>query len=252
MLKSEIQNILSTYNSFSLAELDAADLLERKDFKYVFLASSFDKVLERIKPFYKVLSVNNLVYTDYETHYYDTKDFRFFLQHHNGQANRYKIRLRNYIQSSLFFYEEKFKNNKNWTSKYRQKISSLDVPISSYTAHTGLPDLERKVNVFYTRITMLSNDHSEKLTFDLNLRFTNMEGHEAIFDDICIAEVKSKSHHPFVFRQEIKKMGYNTMGLSKYCFGIINLYKNIKSNNFKALQIFINKLRKNELGLVTK
>jgi VTC domain len=247
VLKESIHNIISTYRTFSLTDLDAANLLERKDFKYVIHLNDFNEALEKIKSEYKVLSVNNLVYTDYETHYYDTKEFRFYFQHHNGQANRYKIRLRTYIQSKISFYEEKFKNNKNWTSKYRQKIAGLDADIKNYTAHTELPDLEKKLLVYYTRITMLSNDNTEKLTFDLNLRYENTDGEQVCYDDFCIAEVKSKSHHPFVFRKVIKAMGYSTMGLSKYCFGIINLYKHLKSNNFKNLNIYINKLRKNEL-----
>jgi hypothetical protein len=235
-------NKLGSFPSFDLTTLDAADLLERKDFKYVFKAVDLVEILNRVEPFYKVLKVNDLLYTDYITHYYDTKDFKFYIQHHNGEANRYKIRLRSYVQSKLFFYEEKFKNNKNWTSKVRRKIADLDSPIDNFTAHLQHNSLEKKIHIHYTRITLLSRDNAEKITLDLNLNFENQSS-RSDYSDICIAEVKSKTHHPYIFRQTLKEMGYSTTGLSKYCFGIINLYKEIKSNNFKPLIRHINKLR---------
>jgi hypothetical protein len=239
-----IERILSqlqTYETFGLKELDAADLLERKDFKYIFHIKDLSLILDIVKPYYKVLSVNGDLTTDYETKYFDTKDFKFYTQHHNGQTNRYKIRLRKYVQSALFFYEEKFKNNKNWTQKNRIKVTSDNIDVNEYAKAIHNERLEYKLNVNYTRITMISKQFGEKITFDLNLKYFN-DNQEKSFSEICIAEVKSKTHHPHIFRKEIKKLGYSDMGLSKYCFGIANLYKQLKSNNFKPSFIYINKI----------
>jgi VTC domain len=240
-VQASISNLLQSFNSFSLAELEAANLLERKDFKYTFAIKHLPAILQQLQPHYSILKINDYLYTDYITDYYDTDDFQFYMQHHNGKSNRYKVRLREYVQSKVCYYEVKYKNNKNWTSKQRQKISSLDVPIDQYTkAITEMP-LCKKLKVQYCRITLLSNNNSEKLTFDINLSYSK-EGSAVDYNQLCIAEVKSKTHHPYVFRQLIKELGYRTQGLSKYCFGIASLYHELKNNNFKKSFLYLRKI----------
>jgi hypothetical protein len=232
---------LKSFESFNLQQLEAANLLERKDFKYVFKAKDFIEILQLLKPHYNVLKIGDYYYTDYVTDYFDTKEFKFYLQHHNGELNRYKVRLRNYVQSALCYFEVKFKNNKNWTNKERQKIPNMSIDVNQFTSQIGTDPLEFKIKVMYRRVTLLSKNGEEKLTFDLNLNFSN-QSVQKDFSDLCIAEVKSKTHHPYIFRQEIKKMGYRTMGLSKYCFGITQLYGQLKYNNFKQTIINVKKL----------
>jgi hypothetical protein len=231
-LQKSTINILESYNTFTLQELEGADLLERKDFKYVFNVKHLDSVLQHIAPHYKVLSINNFFYTDYHTNYYDTKNLKFYLQHHNGEANRFKIRTRKYVQSNLCFFEVKFKNNKNWTSKERYRISTLEENIDAYINAITPEKLDKSLEVTYSRITLISKDHSEKITLDCDLSYRNNDK-ICQLPQICIAEVKSKTIHPHFFRQYIKSLGYRSMGLSKYCFGIAKCYPNIKINNFK-------------------
>jgi hypothetical protein len=240
-LNQQTLDILSQFDTFSLQELEAANLLERKDFKYIFRAQDLPGILSAMKPYYSVMKIKEFLYTDYVTDYYDTNDFQFYLQHHNGHLNRYKVRLRTYVQSALHYYEVKFKNNKNWTSKHREKIASPTVNINDYTKDISDKQLEQKIRVQYSRITLLSKNGSEKLTLDLNLNFSK-EGYNKDYSHVCIAEVKSKTHHPYIFRQEIKRLGYRSMGLSKYCFGITQLYPNLKANNFKKAIINVKKL----------
>jgi hypothetical protein len=236
-----IKDMLNSFSTFSLQELEAADLLERKDFKYVLKAEHLAKVLADMRPYYKVMKVGDYSYTDYLTDYFDTTDFKFYMQHHNGQLNRYKVRVRTYVQSALHFYEVKFKNNKNWTSKHREKLHSPVIDINDFTKSITTDKLEKKMRVHYSRITMLSMNGSEKITLDLNLKF---EQQDRVCDmsHLCIAEVKSKTHHPYIFRQELKKLGYRSTGLSKYCLGITQLYRHLKANSFKKTILNLQKL----------
>jgi VTC domain len=240
-MTADILSTLNNFDTFSLKELEAANLLERKDFKYIFKASQLGDILNFLAPHYKLLSINHNLYTDYKTDYYDTPNFKFYTQHHNGILNRYKVRMREYVQSSISFFEIKFKNNKNWTSKQRQKINNLQEDVNQYVSNITTENLELKLKVFYSRITLLSRNGDEKLTFDLNLNFSNDHLNKD-FSAICIAEVKSKTHHPYLFRQEVKRLGYREMGLSKYCFGITQLYQHLKNNNFKPAIKNINKI----------
>jgi len=245
-LDNTILQTINNFETFSLAELEAANLLERQDFKYTFHVKHLPFILEKIKPYYSVLSINDNLFTDYKTDYYDTNEFQFYMQHHNGETNRYKVRLREYVQSAISFYEVKFKNNKNWTSKHREKIKNLNIDVNNYTKNITDEHLELKLKVYYSRITLLSKDHSEKLTFDIGLEFSNLS-HQKCFHDLCIAEVKSKSHHPYIFRQIIKQLGYREQGLSKYCFGISNMYSHLKRNNFKKSFLYIRKITGQQL-----
>ncbi len=241
MVRENILQLLQKFRTFNLKELEAANLLERKDFKYLFPAKELPFILKEILPHYSILSINDCLYTDYLTHYFDTENFLFYTQHHNGLANRYKVRLRQYVQSAIFFYEVKFKNNKNWTSKEREKISSLDIDIANYASGITTEKLEKKLEVTYSRITLLSNDKTEKVTLDLNLGYAN-DTKSVAYPELCIAEVKSKTHHAFIFRQLLKNLGYRTQGLSKYCFGISNLYNHLKNNNFKKSFLYLRHL----------
>jgi hypothetical protein len=233
-------DILQRLKPFSLQELESADLLERRDFKYVFNIKYLDKILTHIAPHYKVLVVKDNYYTDYHTNYYDTKNLKYYLQHHNGEANRFKLRTRRYAQSNICFFEVKFKNNKNWTSKDRYRINSLDDNLDSYFKAITNEELIKSLEVKYSRITLISNDNSEKITLDLNLTYTSAES-TSIHNQICIAEIKSKTAHPYIFRLYLKTLGFRNMGLSKYCFGIASNYLHIKKNNFKNT---INKIYK--------
>lgn len=231
-MKADTLNILSELSTFSLKELESADLLERKDFKYVINAKHLNDILKNISTYYKVLKIKDFLYTDYHTNYYDTNNLKFYLQHHNGEANRYKIRTRNYVQSNLAFFEVKYKNNKDWTSKTRFRIDSLDANINDYIKAVTNETLYKSLEVKYSRITLLSNDGMEKVTIDVNLEFNSM--HKQVSrQDLCIIEVKSKTHHPYMLRKYLKQLGYRGMGLSKYCYGITQNYSTIKINNFK-------------------
>ena len=66
----------------------------------------------------KALSDGKLIH-DYKSLYYDTEDWKFYLDHHNGRVNRNKIRFREYVGSKLTFLEIKLKNNKGKTIKKR-------------------------------------------------------------------------------------------------------------------------------------
>ena len=104
------QNLLNHFETVSLDDLDRVRLLDRKDTKFVFNQIDLPHILEKLKPFYRILEINNdRVYT-YDTTYFDTDDFQFYVQHHNGSRNRFKVRFRRYSSNKKLFFEinEKF------------------------------------------------------------------------------------------------------------------------------------------------
>ena len=118
------QNLLNDLQAISLDELDKVKLLDRKDTKFVFNQNQLPSILEKIKPYYKVLEINNSPIFNYENTYFDTYDFLFYNQHHNEHRQRFKVRFRKYSSSKSFF-EIKIKNNKNRTVKKRMLVNEM-------------------------------------------------------------------------------------------------------------------------------
>ena len=137
------QYLLNDLQKVSLDELDTVSLLDRKDTKFVFNQIDLPHILEKLKPFYRILEINNdRVYT-YDTTYFDTDDFRFYVQHHNGSRNRFKVRFRKYSSNKKSFFEIKIKNNKDRTIKKRLKIDEIKYKsyLDQYLKSPHSPDI---------------------------------------------------------------------------------------------------------------
>mgnify|MGYP001488528463 CR=1 FL=1 len=101
--------------------MDSVQLMNRTDTKFVFELELLGKVLNEIREYYYVLDINNKRMSAYRSLYYDTNDFEFYFEHHNGKTNRNKVRYREYIDSGLCFLEIKHKTNKG---KISNKITN--------------------------------------------------------------------------------------------------------------------------------
>ena len=94
------QNLLKDLQTLSLVELDKVKLLDRQDTKFVFNQIQLPLILEKIKPYYRILDIINTQVFTYNNTYFDTDDFLFYKQHHNENRKRFKVRLREYSSNS--------------------------------------------------------------------------------------------------------------------------------------------------------
>ena len=53
------QNLINNFETISLDQLDKVKLLDRQDTKFVFNQAQLPSILEKIKPFYKILEIEN-------------------------------------------------------------------------------------------------------------------------------------------------------------------------------------------------
>ena len=97
--------IIQEYNSISLQQLDATKLLERKDTKFIFHEGLLPALLDDLKSNFRILEINGHHVMDYENQYFDTPDFLFYSDHHNGARSRYKLRYRKYSQPKAIYFE---------------------------------------------------------------------------------------------------------------------------------------------------
>ncbi|GAB4252763.1 MAG: polyphosphate polymerase domain-containing protein [Vicingaceae bacterium] len=246
-------NILNNFTKISIADLDRVKLLNRTDTKFVFTHQQLLDVLPEIKDYYNILYINNSFENNYKTLYYDTPDFIMYLNHHNGKKSRTKIRFRQYLESKLNYFEIKNKSNKGRTIKHRKPINYTQILLTEEeqevivaTANIKSNKLEPKIWNEFTRLTFAHKTKNERLTIDLNLRFTDYQNPERQFElkNIVIAEVKQeKLNIQSEFIQALKKRHIRMNGFSKYCTAVALLFaKNVKTNNFKEKLLFVNKL----------
>ncbi|MFK8038169.1 MAG: polyphosphate polymerase domain-containing protein [Crocinitomicaceae bacterium] len=238
---------LETFSPISLAEMDEVKLMNRTDTKFVFKRSDLSSVLEKLSSDYSVLKINDNLISSYKTLYFDTLEFGYYLDHHNGRGNRFKVRIRNYTESNLFFLEIKNKY-KGRTDKKRIKLNDFE---TSFSADSRLfvdsvidsaPNLEAKLWNNFSRITLVNHAEKERLTLDLNLSF-DWNGRVEEFDHIVIAELKQENvNRNSKFYQMMKSFNISSNSISKYCIGAVSLNPGLKYNSFKSKTLLINKL----------
>jgi VTC domain len=245
---NEFEHILNQLQVITLSEMDSVKLMDRTDTKFVFNQQHLVSLLNNLAPYYRVLEVNGNRISKYESLYFDTPDFDLYKKHHQGKLNRYKIRFRKYVESDLHYFEVKFKNNKGRTIKDRVKQKLIDGTIndkalSLLSEKTPLSaiGLEPKIWVNYSRITLVNKNSPERVTLDLGLHFKTDDKTKHI-QNIVIAEVKQNKSIASPFIKLMRQMHIREGSISKYCFGIIHIFEQIKHNNFKPKLSQLNKI----------
>ena len=245
----EICDILDSFQPIALDEMKETKLLKRVDTKYLFHESLLPDILRNLSTDYYALDVDGVRLQRYKTRYYDTPDFELYRQHHNGQRDRFKLRVRSYLNSDAEFLEVKRKDNQGRTQKSR--LLSDDLPSGQsaevrsfleasfpFNYDSYVPKL---ANSFY-RMALVSKLDQERLTIDLDLRFLSPSTQFAL-PGVVITEVKQPRfsvHSAFI--QQMRKAGRRPTSFSKYCVGVALAYPHIKRNEFKPLLLDIQKL----------
>ena len=246
---SSLQNLLKDHQTLSLSDLEKVKLLDRQDTKFVFNQVQLPLILDKIKPFYRILEINNELLFTYDNTYFDTDDFLFYNQHHNEKRKRFKVRFRKYSSNSNTFFEIKIKNNKNRTVKKRLMVDEMngclgeqEQDLVSEIIGRQSNGLTAKLNIQFSRITLADNSFNERLTIDTNLSAKNGSSSK-IFDNLVISEIKQKKYNPkSQYIQILRELKIPEMRFSKYCMGILHVNKEIKYNRFKPKLLQINKI----------
>lgn len=243
-----IRQYLKEFNKISLSQMDNVSLMRRIDTKYLLTQNDLLKILPSLKEDYKILEINGNRLMSYATLYFDSVLKNCFIDHHNGKSNRFKVRIRNYIESNLSFLEIKRKNNLGITKKERQEIESFQDYFSNKSIKfiqknkIDPKKLEPTLYNNFKRLTLVNKCSAERVTIDLNLSY-KIENEEKKFDKIVIIEVKQD---PKLKQTKINKLLKSNSILptnfSKYCIGVTNVFSDVKKNRFKELNLKLNKL----------
>jgi hypothetical protein len=231
--------ILERFEPITLPQMEAVKLMNRADTKYVFGREQYNSILLEALADYRILEIEGKRLSRYKTLYYDTKEYRLYTQHHNGELNRYKVRYRYYVESGVGFLEVKFKNNKGRTIKNR--IQKNEAPriwekdMKAFLQEKTLLDAEKiipSIWVNYSRVTLVHKNNAERVTIDTDLEFINT-GSTMKLDNLVIAEIKQEKRKASAFLKIMRKYHIKEGSISKYCLGISLTCSNVKRNNFK-------------------
>jgi len=241
-------SLLQEFESISLETLDStAPLTKRFDTKFVLSLTDAEKYLRNATSAYTILAIDQERIFSYQNKYLDTPELQCYFQHHNGKANRYKIRHRVYKNSDISYYELKQKLNTDETIKYKSsnhnstKWQSLLLGLNI----NNFKDWKESIQINYYRITLLHKTTLEKVTLDYNYSCNDLL-RKSSFNHIVMAEVKTTSRKQSAFAESMKKANIKPGSLSKYCLGLIALNNDLKHNNFK--QAFKQILKMNNNG----
>jgi hypothetical protein len=254
----EITDILASFKSLKLEEMEKVKLMDRYDTKFVLPVSHVPALLESMRYKYNVLEINGLRISTYNTVYLDTHDYMFFNQHITGRNGRVKIRYRNYISTGVTFLEIKKKTKKNKTVKWRTENILSENKFDEYAVkfiskHLPLNTEELKpvlVNSF-NRITFASYDPPERITIDLDLAFSMPDGNEKKLPLVAIIELKCEglgSRSPFSLLA--KELSLYPTGFSKYCIGNAIIYDLPRKNILKPKLLLINRIENEYNGSI--
>lgn len=239
---------LNKFESVTLKQLDSVKLQNRMDTKYILSKAQLALLLEEIKEEQFVLEIDNTRVFNYKTIYFDTPDFQFYKDHHNGCVNRIKVRSREYVESNLSFYEIKRKLFGIRTDKQRKIIPAIyhEVPLEDYNLiqykRLNNKPIEKKLTNHFKRITLTNKKFTERITIDLEIGFDN--GKKQIqLSELVVIEVKQGKADVFSNTiQMLKKLRVHESSFSKYVIGVSLLEENIKHNNFKPILLKLNKI----------
>jgi hypothetical protein len=252
-IREHIAGILDLATPIGLPEMDRVSLQNRIDKKYVLHMARLPELLEQVVKDYFVLQIGtNRIFT-YKTIYYDTPDFQFFRDHHNGLTNRIKVRCRQYLETRDIFFEIKRKYQGTRTDKYRKSIEKFltspgEEEYAQIRARYSKHDVQNLCitlqNMFY-RITLVSKKMNERATIDFFISFSN-EKKEVALSDIAIIEVKQgKYDDKSAIVQLLKRNRIFPGSISKYSYGLLMLEKGVKYNAFKPIMTKVAKIQNN-------
>lgn len=246
---ADLAEALAAFEPITLAQLDAATLLDRLEVKYVLPQRLLPSVLAGLSHAYRALWATDRPYSRYRTLYFDTDDLALYRRHHAGALDRYKVRTREYVDSHAAFLEVKHRLTGQRTVKTRVPISAgtpeLPEQAAAFVAQAcpyPAAELQARLWNAYTRITLVHRNRPERVTLDLALTFAWGATTTAL-PGIVVAEVKYLGYRQASeFIRLMRACRVRETGFSKYCMGVSLLYPDVKHNRFKANQRWVARL----------
>jgi hypothetical protein len=242
--------------TIDLAELtERASLLTRIDRKYVLPQSELDAVLADLDPGVRVLDIDGVRSSAYESVYFDTPELTSFLMAAHPRRRRFKIRTRTYVDSAQSFLEVKTRGGRGVTVKDRlpypladrsrlttdgRRYTDTVLDEADITGAAGRPLLPT-LTTRYLRTTLFIPESSSRATIDTGLSWATVPEPSALRAGVrrlrldrprlAIVETKSGSRASAVDRI-LWTHGHRPATISKYATGMAALHGDLPANKW--------------------
>lgn len=236
---------LAVFEEITLEELRNSDaqLQSRRERKFLMTFEQCVYLISGLTGSYRALEIEHSRVGRYETRYYDTESFMTYLQHHNGKGHRFKLRFRHYCSTDKTYLEVKERQNTGRTVKKRLETKGtveLTTKGPSTFLESAFPydfrEFHPVLTTGYNRVTLVSKDCRERITFDTGLSFSNNETFFS-FPGVVVGEIKyDRSLFMSPGLAGLKILGIRKTRFSKYCIGVSLLYTGQKQNEFKPVR----------------
>ena len=232
--------LLKTFAPISLEQMSSVKLMNRTDTKFVTTAKKLRQLLKMAQEDYYVQEIDGERNLEYDTTYFDTRNFDMYCQHQYNHTNRQKIRFRTYCISGLQFMEVKTKNNHGRTKKKRIEVKDMNVNEAAkrqfldQTLHYSVDSLQPALNNHFRRITLVNNGKTERLTIDTALSFHNCQTRvDRDMGPLVIIELKRDGLVYSPVLSMLRQLRIKPHGFSKYCMGAALTNSSLPVNLFK-------------------
>lgn len=238
--------LVEPFDAIGLAQLDAkADMLERRDNKYVVSAGVLERALPELRRHFDILEIDGRRDFTYDTCYFDDAEHSSYFDHHQGRRIRCKVRMRKYVDAGLCFVEIKLKHMRGMTIKERlrrpaQQHGRLDDEArafihDSYRKLYGREygrALEPVLSMRYQRVTLVARQGGERLTIDIGAVFEGSAGSHAVDPELYLLEAKSDNANGIADKILRRLHQHPTNTCSKYCVAAAAVNRVRKRNKF--------------------
>ncbi|WP_120337226.1 VTC domain-containing protein [Cryobacterium soli] len=241
---------LGGLGTIDLAELtDRAGLLTRVDRKYVLPRSELGGVLADLDPCVRVLDIDGVRSSAYESVYFDTPELTSFLMAAHPRRRRFKIRTRTYVDSAQSYLEVKTRGGRGVTVKDRlpygiddrgtltregRRYTDTVLDEAEIRGAEG-QDLVPTLTTRYLRTTLFVPESSSRATIDTGLSWAaTPTGAQPLRLDrphLAIVETKSGSRASAVDRI-LWAHGHRPASISKYGTGMAALRADLPGNKW--------------------
>jgi len=236
---SLIKDELKHFIPISLEETSSVQLMIRSDLKFAIKDSSLPEILSNIKSDYRILEIANERQFTYRNTYFDTSDFLCYYDHYYGRIDRYKLRLREYVENKETFAEIKRKKENGLTHKQRIPVSGLFDPNVSrfYKASTDISFklFDAKMHSTFRRITLVGLETGERITIDTDMHFY-LDDQNFSLPGLALIElkyeVKEKTNG---LLPVLARMGVASIPFSKYCIAAAIFYPDLHNESFRPI-----------------
>ena len=248
-LSTEMGNmdwLVGSFEPIGLQQLNAkADMLKRLDNKYIIRKKILREAVEEFSSRFDVLEIDGKRVFVYDTCYFDDPKNSSYFDHLRGRRQRFKVRVRKYIDAKMCFVEMKLKDKRGVTVKKRlnylvEKYGRLDDSawnhiVSSYKELYGrdftyalAPVLEMR----YKRVTLVAKEGGERMTIDYQLVFSGNGRSYSVDDNVFIVETKSSNANGIADKILRSLHQHPVKSCSKYCVARAALQGVSRHNRF--------------------